>query len=293
MKWSYFFGEYFGIAVRMHVTFLLLVAWIALSVWSDTGSLAVVLGSVVMLGALFTCVVMHEYGHALMARHFGIGTREITLLPIGGVAQLERIPEDPHQELAIALAGPAVNVVLAGITGLLMAVGGNLDLIVADGLFGGSLLATLFRVNVIMAVFNMVPALPMDGGRVLRALLAIRLPALRATHIATQVAKTLAAVMMATGVLKGHMLLAIIGGFVWISSGAEYDHVRRVDEERRMRRRQGFQWFGGQGGGADPPDEWVNPGEAGVAQPGEQFVVEVIGQEPNGRPKIRIVRREP
>jgi Zn-dependent protease len=293
MKWSYFFGEYFGIAVRMHVTFLILVAWIAFSAWSVTGSLAVAFGRIVILGALFTCVVMHEYGHALMARRFGIGTREITLLPIGGVAQLESIPEDPHQELAIALAGPAVNVVLAGIIGLLMALAGNLDLIVADGLFGGSLLATLFRVNVIMAVFNMVPALPMDGGRVLRALLAIRLPALRATQIATQVAKALAASMMVAGLLTGHMLLTIIGGFVWISSGAEYDHARLVDEARRRGRRQGFQWFGGSGGGGDPPDEWVNPGVGGAASPGEQFVVEVIGQEPNGRPRIRIVRREP
>jgi stage IV sporulation protein FB len=292
MKWSYLFGEYFGIAVRMHVSFLVLIGWIALSTYSSTGSLAVMFSSLVMICALFTCVVMHEYGHALMARRYGIGTREITLLPIGGLAQLDRIPEEPRQELAIALAGPAVNVVLAGLALSMMWLGGNLDLIIEDGLFGGSLLAALFRVNIIMAVFNLVPALPMDGGRVLRALLAMRLPALRATRIATQVAKALAGAMMATGLLTGQMMLAVIGGFVWISAGAEYDRARQLDANRRRGRGPGIDWFG-QSGSAHSPGERVNPGDPGPVRPGERFVVEVIGQEPNGRPRIRVVRREP
>src|SRR6266404_7719828 len=170
MSWSLPIVRIAGIQLRIHITFLLLIGWLAIGYYSQAGSAAAVAGVLVIL-LLFACVVLHEFGHAFAAKAFGINTPDITLLPIGGVARLERMPEKPMQELVIALAGPLVNVVIA--PGLSVAIGwrGAAGVEVFES---PNLLTQLLAINVLMFLFNLLPAFPMDGGRVLRALLATR-----------------------------------------------------------------------------------------------------------------------
>jgi Zn-dependent protease/CBS domain-containing protein len=175
---------------------------------------------VALILAVFGIVVLHELGHALTARRFGIRTREITLLPFGGVAALERMPDKPVQELLVTLAGPAVNVALALALGLVVvASGGTLspqDLHVASGPF----LTKLVWINVSLALFNLLPAFPMDGGRVLRALLAFRLPYARATALAARTGQVMALILGAIGLFASPMLL-VIAVFVWMGARQE------------------------------------------------------------------------
>ena len=169
MKWSWKIGEFAGIGVYMHATFLLLLGWVAFIHWQDGLSAAAVVSGLAFVLAIFACVVAHEYGHALTARRLGIRTREITLLPIGGVARLERMPDEPRQELWVALAGPVVNVVIAvGLFAWLQLTGGLVP-VEQLAVQSGSFLERLMMVNLFLAAFNMLPAFPMDGGRVLRA----------------------------------------------------------------------------------------------------------------------------
>src|SRR5512135_1618580 len=170
MKWSWKLGTFAGIAVYMHATFLLLLGWIALSHWMTYQSLIPTLAGVAFIVALFVCVVLHEYGHALTARRFGIATKDITLLPIGGVARLERMPDKPNQELWVALAGPAVNLVIAALLGAYLQITGHFEPLSQIGMTHGVFLERLLFANLFLVGFNMIPALPMDGGRVLRAL---------------------------------------------------------------------------------------------------------------------------
>ena len=259
------FGEYFGIELRLHWTFLALGAWMGLTVLSQTGSLLIAAHWLITLGAIFACVAMHEYGHALAARHYGIGTMEITLLPIGGVARLERMPEDPKQELWIALAGPATNYGLAAIlVSLHLLAGGSLSGLFSSGLMDGSLLATLLQVNLIMGLFNLLPALPMDGGRVLRALLSLRMPPLKATRIATSLARMLAAGLVVYGLVRGGLMMSIIGGFVWFTARNEYQNAVLLERHKaeQRKRRSGFGVHPEtdlQGHTRPPSGEWVQP----------------------------------
>ncbi|MEX1365548.1 MAG: site-2 protease family protein, partial [Nannocystaceae bacterium] len=185
MKWSWKLGRFAGIDTYVHASFLLLVGWAAWSAWSGAGTgLAVVLG-VGFLLAVFGSVLLHELGHALMARRFGIRTRRIILSPIGGIAQLEGMPSRPRQELAVALAGPAVNFALAAVLWLVAPVFAGVPLLAA--LIGGVTVA-----NLMLGAFNLLPAFPMDGGRALRAFLAERKGSLRATEIAARVGKGMA-----------------------------------------------------------------------------------------------------
>jgi Zn-dependent protease len=175
MKWSWKIGEFRGIGVYMHATFLILIGFIVLSHWSAGSSVGKTLEGVGFILALFACVVLHEFGHALMAARYGIKTRDITLLPIGGLARLERMPDKPLQELWVALAGPAVNVVIAAALFVLLQFTSAWAPLEQLSVASGPFLQRLMVVNVILVVFNMLPAFPMDGGRVLRALLATRL----------------------------------------------------------------------------------------------------------------------
>lgn len=212
MAWSWKIGRFAGVDAHVHASFLLLVAWAAWAAYAGAGTgLAVVLG-VLFLLAVFGSVLLHELGHALVARRFGIQTRRIVLLPIGGIAQLEGQPRSPRQELAIALAGPAVNLVIAA--GLFV-VGGLAGIPSGYGLLGSLMLA-----NLSLALFNLVPAFPMDGGRALRAVLAMRVGGRRATEIAAQVGKIAAIAFGIIGLFTNPMLL-LIAVFVWFAASAE------------------------------------------------------------------------
>jgi Zn-dependent protease len=222
MKWSIRVARLAGVDVYVHLTFLILLAWIAISgyaVAQDAVAVARELGFVLLL---FGIVVLHELGHALAARRYGIATRDITLLPIGGVARLERIPDEPRQELVVALAGPAVNVVLAAALYGWLALRGDSPFPDPETMvLGGSLLRRLLWVNVLLVVFNMLPAFPMDGGRVLRSLLAMRMDYARATQIASGVGQAMALLMGFAGLMWGNPLLMFVALFVWIGAAQE------------------------------------------------------------------------
>ena len=175
-------GKIGGTEIRIHVTFLLFLAWIWSASYMLGGADAAWSGLLFML-LLFMCVLVHEYGHILTARAFGVSTRDVTLLPIGGVARLERFPEEPREEFLITIAGPMVNIAIAL---ALMLAGANTspDQLAAADITKVSLIDRLAAVNVVLAVFNLIPAFPMDGGRVLRALLARKYGFVRATEIA-------------------------------------------------------------------------------------------------------------
>ncbi len=219
MKWSWKIGKIAGISLYVHTTFWLLLGWIAVSQFLEKRSWTHAMGGVLFVTVLFSVVVLHELGHALMARRFGIRTRDITLLPIGGVARLERMPEDPKQELLVALAGPAVNVALAAVLFVLIVLVMGIDALHNIQLIGGEFLINLLMVNVGIAVFNLLPAFPMDGGRVLRALLAMWMDYARATQIAANVGQGMAVLFGLIGMYFNPVLL-LIALFVWVGGSA-------------------------------------------------------------------------
>jgi Zn-dependent protease len=220
MKWSTKVGTFAGISVYVHTTFFILLAWIAFAHWQVGHSVRAAAAGVAFILALFGCVVLHEFGHALTARRFGIRTRDITLLPIGGLARLERMPDDPRQELWVALAGPAVNVVIAASLFVFLQATGTFAPLNTVTLTSGSFFERLMIVNVFLVGFNMLPAFPMDGGRVLRALLAIRMDYTRATQIAANIGQGMAFLFGAVGLFFNPFLL-FIALFVWIGAGQE------------------------------------------------------------------------
>ena len=220
MAWSISLGRVAGTELRIHLTFFLLLAWFAIAAGSRGGQAAAI-DAIVFILAVFACVVAHEYGHALMARTFGIGTRSITLLPIGGVASIERMPEKPGQELLVALAGPAVNVVIAlllfGVFGASMSAGGmTVDVLDQKVDF----VTRLAVINVMLVLFNLIPAFPMDGGRVLRALLSFGMNRGQATRIAASIGQAFAFGLGFLG-LFGNPMLIFIALFVFLAASQE------------------------------------------------------------------------
>lgn len=225
MSWSIKLGRFAGIDVYLHLTFLLLVAFIGYSGYISTGSARGALEGVLYILALFGSVVLHEYGHALTARRFGIPTRDITLYPIGGVARLERMPERPWQELLVALAGPAVNVVIAALLFVGLLATGNLSWPSLSAIESGPLLERLMYTNVSLVLFNLIPAFPMDGGRVLRAGLAMYLNYALATRIAAGLGQAVAVVFGFVGLFANPMLV-LVAVFVWFAAGQESQAVQ-------------------------------------------------------------------
>jgi Zn-dependent protease/predicted transcriptional regulator len=222
MRWSLRIGSIAGIRIEIHVTFLLYVGWIAV----DRGLLsqhpAHALVSVALILLVFGCVLLHELGHALAARRYGIRTRDIILLPIGGIARLERMPDKPAQEIVVALAGPAVNVVIAALLWLML---GGVRSPDAFRPLEGGLLDSLLTVNILMVAFNLVPAFPMDGGRVLRAALALKLPYVQATRIAAIIGQGIALLFGVVGFFYNPALM-FVALFVFLAAGEEHALVR-------------------------------------------------------------------
>jgi len=226
-----------GIDIRIHLTFLFVVMWAAFN-WGVVrpGGWSGMLYGVVFIILVFACVVLHELAHSLLAQAFGVRVRGITLLPIGGVAQLEAVPRRPAQELLMSLAGPATNLIL----GTLLALAALIAIPLWDpplrtmqdvlNLVGGSgplsLLIELALANLVLGLFNLVPAFPMDGGRVLRAFLALTLDYGLATQIAVAVGQGLALLLGLWGFFQGDLLLVLIAVFVYLGAEQEGGEVR-------------------------------------------------------------------
>jgi Zn-dependent protease/CBS domain-containing protein len=218
MRWSFKVGRIGGIEVRIHVTFFLVLAGLA-SFYGAQGGIFAGLTVLILFLLIFLCVLLHEFGHAFAAKAYGIRTVDITLLPIGGVARMERMPEKPVQELVVAIAGPLVNVVIGSALGIALAVKGNLDL--HELWHPTNALSLLLYVNAMMVFFNLIPAFPLDGGRVLRALLAMKFSYARATQIASTVGQALALLMGAWAFSKGMFLLSVIAIFIYMAAENE------------------------------------------------------------------------
>jgi len=219
MSWSLNIGTIASTAVRVHVTFLLFLGWIFAASWIVGGPESAWQG-LAFLVLLFACVLAHEFGHIFTARAFGVSTPDVTLLPIGGVARLERIPEEPYEEFLIAIAGPLVNVAIA--IALILIAGANVSMgdLYAVESPKASMVDRLAAVNLFLAVFNMIPAFPMDGGRVLRALLASRMGYVRATEIAAFIGQGVAFALGFIGLLSNPMLI-FIAIFVYLAASSE------------------------------------------------------------------------
>lgn len=225
MTWALQIGRLFGIPLRVHLTFLLLLLLIGFSPASRFGEGG--WSGALFIVALFVCVVIHELSHSLVARRYGIAVREIILLPIGGVAMMERMPEDPRQELNVAIAGPLASLAVAVVLGgIVYAVYGATALF--DPRVGGlaHFLARLAWLNVILVIFNLLPAFPADGGRVLRALLALRHDYARATHTAAVVGQAMALLMGFWGLYSSNWFLVIIAVFLFLGASTEDNQVR-------------------------------------------------------------------
>jgi Zn-dependent protease/CBS domain-containing protein len=219
MSWSLNIGKVAGTVVRIHLTFLLFLAWIFAASYAQGGA-ATAWDSLVFMVLLFLCVLLHEFGHIFTARAFGVTTPYVTLLPIGGVAQLERIPEEPWQEFLIAIAGPLVTVVIT--IALVLFAGAELQPSAAAAVDNLKipLVDRLAAVNLFLALFNLIPAFPMDGGRVLRALLATRFGYVRATEVAAAIGQFVAFALGFIGLMYNPILI-FIAIFVYLAATSE------------------------------------------------------------------------
>jgi Zn-dependent protease/CBS domain-containing protein len=231
-------GRFSGIDVRVHWTFFLLLAFFAFIGYQESGGLVGALTATITIVALFFCVLLHEFGHSLVAQRLGIKIHSITLLPIGGVSNLESLPEKPADEVKITIAGPLVNVVLAPIffgVGLLLGAAPRVPADLFTGIGSvGQFLFYLGYINVVLALFNLLPAFPMDGGRILRALLATRLGAVRATEISSAVGQLFAVAFFLIGLISGNFFLALIAAFIFFGASGESQMVRQRELTRGL-----------------------------------------------------------
>lgn len=233
MKGSLDLGRVAGIKVRVHWTFMLLILWVVFLEMTRESDLNAILWSVFFILVLFVCVVLHELGHALTARRFNIGTRQITLLPIGGVASLEAMPEDPKEEFFVAIAGPAVNVVIALLLYLLIPMENYLsqdpEMLeqTMSSINPRNFLFYLFSANVMLVLFNLIPAFPMDGGRVFRALLSMKFDRITATQMAARLGQGMAFLFFLIGLLYNPILI-LIAIFVYFGAQGENIMVQQL-----------------------------------------------------------------
>jgi stage IV sporulation protein FB len=239
MPWSITIARVAGSEIRIHLTFLIMLAWYAISGYYQGGAAAAV-DTVGFVIAVFACVLLHELGHALVARRYGITTPDITLLPIGGLARLSRIPDNPTEEIVIAIAGPLVNVVIAGV--LILLFHGYFDsaAVLSPENPQPGFIDRLVTVNIVLVLFNLIPAFPMDGGRVLRALLAYRLGRRRATEIAARIGQALAFAFGFFGLISADAILVFIAIFIYLAASGEAgdaglrEAARKVPVDRAM-----------------------------------------------------------
>ena len=208
MSGGFRIGEIAGIPIRLHWSLLLFGAFVAFT--SGGGALGALLSALLLFGS----IVLHELGHALVARGYGIATRDIVLTPIGGIARIEGMPRSGRAEVAIALAGPIVSLAIAGLSF------GALSLLPMKGIAVG-LLSTLGWTNGMLGLFNLIPAFPLDGGRVLRGALASRVGLVRATEVAASVGRVAAIAMGLVGLAVGNPSLVLVAVFVWMAGGRE------------------------------------------------------------------------
>lgn len=225
MRWSFKIFTVSGIGIYLHITFLMLMV-LVFSLYLGKGGAETAIQGTGLILAVFGCVLLHELGHALTAKRLGIRTKDIVLLPIGGVARLERMPREPLQELAITVAGPMVNVVIAAVLfGILwltdVEIGFRLDDVTEARTGLPTFLRELLVINVFLAAFNLIPAFPMDGGRILRSLLALKLDYPRATRIAATIGQGFAVLFGFYGLMIGHWLLVLIAAFVFMGAAGE------------------------------------------------------------------------
>lgn len=227
MKLSLYLGKYKNVKVFIHWTFSLLLLWIIISNLRQGIPGIDILWTIIFVLALFCCVVLHEFGHALAAQKYGIQTKDIVLYPIGGIARLEKLPEDPKQELWVAIAGPLVNVgIFLILSAVLSFTGFNIESLEEIKINPTTIILYLASANLILAVFNLIPAFPMDGGRILRAFLAIRLPRAQATQIAGGIGQFLAIFFIFFG-LFNNPILVLIGIFIFLGAAAEVSHTQQ------------------------------------------------------------------
>jgi Zn-dependent protease len=223
MRWSIPAGSLFGIPIKIHIALVALVLVLVPVIGRGEDGEVDVLFGIGIVVALFGSVLVHEFGHALVARRYGVKTREIVLLPIGGIAVLSESPKKPMHELWIALAGPMTSLALAALAFLALAVGGP------------EFFSFLGALNLALGIFNMLPAFPLDGGRVLRAGLSHWLGAARGTAIAVRIGRVLAILLVGFGVAGGQWALAIIGVFVFVAAGTEARQARLREVLRSQR----------------------------------------------------------
>jgi Zn-dependent protease/CBS domain-containing protein len=228
MRWSFKIGRFAGIDLYVHATFFLLILWVVILHWLAGRSVQAVVSGVGFILALFACVVLHEFGHALTARHYGYPTKDIVLLPIGGVSRFERMPEQPWQEFWVAVAGPAVNLFIAAAIYLFLFISSGWKPMSGLSMTTGPFLERILMANIVLMLFNLIPAFPMDGGRVLRALLATRIDHMRATQVAASVGQALALVFGLIGLFYDPFLL-FIALFVWIGAAQEAHSLQIKD----------------------------------------------------------------
>lgn len=219
MKWSFQIGKLFGIPIRVHFTFLLLLLFIGISGSKQGGSTSAVFGMATIV-FIFFCVILHEVGHSLMAKHYGINVKDIVLLPIGGVSRMDEIPENPKEEINISLVGPLVSFGLAILFFILAKLLNQSISFKSLTIFRGNLIANLFWINSILGLFNLIPAFPMDGGRVLRGILATSMDSLKATKIAVGVGQGFAILLFFIGIFF-NWWMALIAIFIYLGAEGE------------------------------------------------------------------------